>query len=88
MKSRTVISYAPAELDGMKSGKYGNFLIMEMESKSEGWRRPATALEIKTANKTGIMYVISPVISEMMTTIETARVTPPGRSTTNKIDEM
>ena len=61
----------------MKSGRYGNFLIMAIESNIEGWRTPATALEMRTAIMTGMMCVIWPVISDTMTQIEIVLVTAP-----------
>lgn len=42
----------------MKSGKYGSFLIMDIESKIEGCKDAETAFDMSTAIITGMMWVI------------------------------
>lgn len=76
MKCSTKILYMP-ELEGSKSGRYGNFLMTMMLSYMDGWSSAAIAFDISTAIMTGTVCVIWPVISNAMTPTDTVCVTAP-----------
>lgn len=59
------------ELDGSRSGIYGNFLINIILSYIDGCKIAAMAFEIKTAIITGTKCVICPVISKTITPTDT-----------------
>lgn len=64
------------ELDGKRSGRYGNFLMRIILSYILGCSRAAMALLIKTAIIIGTMCVICPVISNIITLTDIVCVTP------------
>lgn len=65
------------ELEGSRSGRYGNFFIKIMLSYMDGCNNAAMAFDMSTAIITGTICVICPVISNTITPTDTVWVTAP-----------